>query len=102
MKCPICKSDLVYGTVEIRSTLSDWFLFGMSNQRLFLMGKDGEKKEIATPDNPNAVLECEKCHAVVIPNQEVPLPLKDGECQRCGLVDKVEKPYCRGCGQRLA
>ena len=102
MKCPICKEQLVPGVVEIRSTLGDFFMFGLSNQRLFLKGKGKEKKEIATPDHPNSVLECEKCHAVLIPNKEEVLPLSDGKCQLCGSAENSKKSYCQDCGQRLA
>jgi len=101
MDCPICKSQLNYGTVQIHGTVTSFFFFGLSYQPMFYRQSNGEEEKIFNPNMDYSVLRCDKCRTIVIPDLETVLPKLNGKCQRCGKSESSGKPYCHICRQHV-
>jgi hypothetical protein len=102
MKCSICNGDLERGYVEIHGTLTGFLFLGLSHQPLFYHSENDEKEEqVLEPNLTYCVFRCSDCKAIVMPNIESTLELKDGKCQICDMEDTRKWQYCEYCRQKL-
>ena len=102
MKCSICNGEFERGRAEIHGTTFGIIFFGFSHQPLFYHPENDKKEEqILQPGYTYCVLRCTDCKAIVIPNRESTLELKDGKCQVCDWEDTRKLQYCEYCYQKL-